>query len=469
MALTCRRWLVATVLLVGASQLAHAAPLVDPIPAPIRRTGLRVKLETVATGLTSPVWGTAAPGDGARLFVADQVGTLWAVVLATGAKSVFLDVSARLVPLGAFGPGTYDERGFLGVAFHPGYATNGLLYTYTSEPVAGPADYSTMPVGSVADCQSVVTEWHVVDPTNALSVVDPASARVLLRVDKPQFNHNGGALVFGPDGMLYVSIGDGGGADDQDGPVTGGPPTVGHGPNGNGQNTATVLGKILRIDPRGTSAANGKYGIPADNPFVARAGFAPEIFAFGFRNPFRFSFDRATHALYAGDVGQNSVEEVDVVVAGGNYGWRLKEGGFFFDPNGPDPGFVTATDPGVPAGLIDPVAQYDHDEGIATIGGFVYRGSLHRALRGHYVFGDLARTFSNDGRLFVLKRKDVVHPTKVLKSAIGELRLVGQDALGLFLLGFGEDAAGEIYVLGNTTGVPSGTTGVVLRITSPKA
>jgi glucose/arabinose dehydrogenase len=461
--------LVAIILLAAAARPAAAAtPLVNPIPKPIRPSALHIKLETVATGLTSPLWGTSAPGDPSRLFVADQTGGLWAIVLATGAKTMFLDVGPRLVPLGAFGPGTYDERGFLGFAFHPDYATNGLLYTFTSEPVAGPADYSTLPVGATADCQSVITEWHVNDPGNPLSVVDPASARVLLRIDKPQFNHNGGALVFGPDHLLYVSVGDGGGADDQDGPVTGGAPTVGHGPNGNGQNGATVLGKILRIDPRGTSAANGRYGIPADNPFVTRAGFAPEIYAYGFRNPFRFSFDALTGALYAGDVGQNSVEEIDVVEAGGNYGWRLKEGGFFFDPNGPDPGFVTATDPGVPPGLIDPVAQYDHDEGIAVIGGFVYRGARARSLRGHYVFGDLARTFNKHGRLFVLKRKELVRRDRALTSDIAELRLVDQSALGLSLFGFAEDAAGELYVLGNKTGVPSGTTGVVLRIAPPR-
>jgi glucose/arabinose dehydrogenase len=402
---------------------------------------------TVATELVAPNWGTAAPGHPGRLFVTDQPGTLWAIDLQTGQKSVFHDVSGRLVPLGAFGPGSFDERGFLGLAFHPGYATNGLLYTYTSEPVNGPADFSTMPPGTTPNHQSLIIEWHVPDPGNAASVVDPASARELLRIDEPQFNHNAGCLNFGPDGMLYISLGDGGRADDQG---------VGHSPQGNGQDPSNILGTILRIDPAGSNSANGEYGIPADNPFVGQRGFLGEIYAYGFRNPFRFSFDSANGTIFVGDVGQNDIEEVDIVVAGGNYGWRVKEGTFLFDPAGDmEPGFVTANSPGVPAGLIDPIAQYDHDEGISVIGGFVYRGSAIPPLTGRYVFGEFARTFSNDGRLFFLPGGN---------NHIREFQLVGQPALGLSLLGFGQDANGELYVLGNGTGVPFGTTGVVQRI-----
>jgi len=294
------------------------------------------------------------------------------------------------------------------------------------------------------------------------------STRVVVRIDKPQFNHNAGGLNFGPDGMLYVSLGDGGGADDEDGiPFVAGP-TVGHGPTGNGQNPGTILGKILRLDTAGNTSANGQYGIPVDNPFVGQMGFLGEIYAYGFRNPFRFSFDRLTGDLWVGDVGQNKVEEVDVVVAGGNYGWRLKEGRFYFDSNGPTAdGFVTNMNPGVPPGLIDPVAQYDHDEGIALIGGFVYRGSALPQLQGHYVFGELARSFSSDGRLFYLRRKDIVRDGRTVRSSPAEFRLEGQPALGLFLLGFGEDASGEIYVLASSTGVPSGGTGVVLKMVPP--
>ena len=430
---------------VSSASPVAAQPLEDPIPEPIRTGGVQVRLEPVATGFTAPNWGISAPGDADRLFVVDQDGIVWAVDPSSGAKSVFLDVSSRLVLLGVGGPNTFDERGLLGLAFDPEYADNGLLYTYTSEPVAGPADFSTMPAGTLANHQSVIAEWRVPNPSNASSVVDPGTRRELLRIDEPQFNHNGGALNFGPEGFLYISLGDGGAADDQG---------VGHSPQGNGQDPSNILGSILRIDPTGTNSANGKYGIPQDNPFVGEAGFVPEIWAYGFRNPFRFSFDSSTGKLWAGDVGQNDIEEVDVVTKGGNFGWRVKEGSFLFDPNGDQPGFVTARSPGKPKGLIDPIAEYDHDEGISVIGGFVYRGDAIPQLRGRYVFGDFARSSTEFGRLFFL------NPA----NQIREFRLVGQDSLGLKLDGFGQDADGELYVLGNTTGTPFGETGVVLRI-----
>lgn len=454
-------------LLYGTTSLAQEET--EDLADPILTGGFRIKLETLADGLTAPNWGTSAPGDQERLFVVDQDGILWAIGLNTGDKTVFLDVSDRLVALGAFGPGSFDERGFLGVAFHPEYATNGLLYTYTSEPEDGPADFSTMPPGVPPNHQSVILEWNVPDPTNTAAVVDPMSARELLRIDEPQFNHDGGALNFGPDEMLYVSLGDGGNADDQG---------VGHVAGGNGQDPGNILGSILRIDPLGSNSANGQYGIPADNPFAGQTGFVEEIFAFGFRNPFRFSFDSERGDLYVGDVGQNDIEEVDVVVAGGNYGWNLKEGSFCFDPNGDDPGFAFDADPcpNVPPGLelIDPIAEYntsadlENNEGRAVIGGFVYRGSEIPALAGRYVFGDYTRItetgVSNDGRLFYLNKKNVVTGNRVKESRIFEFRLVGQDKLGLAVLGFGQDAHGELYVLANETGVPFGETGVVLRI-----
>jgi len=429
-------------------------PIDDPIPGSIRSSGQSVRLVEVASGLTAPNWGTFAPGDRDRLFVVDQNGILWAIDLATGDKGVFLDLSDRLVALGAFGPGSFDERGFLGAAFHPDYRDNGLLYTYISEPVGPAADYSTIPPGGMAHHQSVILEWFVPDPADPAAVVDPTSARELLRVDQPQFNHNAGALNFGPDGMLYIAFGDGGAADDQDGQPSLGGPAIGHGPNGNGQNPSTPLGSLLRIDPLGMDSTNGQYGIPPDNPFVGQEGFLDEIYAYGFRNPFRFSFDMRSGTLFLADVGQNDIEEVNVVVAGGNYGWRHKEGSFFFVPNGPDPGFVTEVDPGVPPGLIDPIAEYDHDEGVAVVGGFVYQGRQVPALRGRYIFGEFAQRFSNDGRLFYLSRN----------NRIREFKLFDRDALNLSLLGFGQDADGEVYVLANATGTPFGDTGVVLRI-----
>ncbi len=195
--------------------------------------------------------------------------------------------------------------------------------------------------------------------------------------------------MFGPDKNLYVSLGDGGAANDV---------ADGHTPGtGNGQDTSNVLGTLLRINPDGNNSVNGQYGVPADNPFVGGGGVA-EIYADGFRNPFRFSFDSATGDLIVADVGQNHIEEIDQVVSGGNYGWHVKEGTFLFDPNTGD---VTADSPGLPAGLLDPVAQYDHDEGIAIVGGFVYHGTAIPELIGKYVFGDFSLGFgAPGGRLF---------------------------------------------------------------------
>ena len=444
-----------------------AAELIDPIPKSIKQSGARLSLEPVASGLTAPNWGTSAPGQSNRLFVTDQDGILWSIDLTTGDKLVFADLSGLLVPLGVAGPGTFDERGLLGVAFHPDYQDNGLLYTYTSEPATGAADFRA-PESAVANHESVITEWQVSNPEDPTSVVDPTTRRVLLRIEQPQFNHNAGAITFGPDRQLFIALGDGGNRDDQ------GP---GHGTEGNGQTPSNILGNILRIDPQGNNAANTQYGVPADNPFFPGGagpfggetgcvdGLCDEIFASGFRNPFRVSFDRETGDLYAADVGQGDIEEIDVVVAGGNYGWRIKEGSFCFDPNGDDPGFVTDDPSCGPPDLIDPVAEYDHDEGIAVVGGFVYRGTDIPSLDGRYVFGDFSRQFlSNNGRLFFLNKKNIVQQNRIKTSKISEFRLAGQDTVGLSLLGFGQDANGELYVLGNTTGVPFGDTGIVLRI-----
>ncbi|MBT8485494.1 MAG: CHRD domain-containing protein [Phycisphaerales bacterium] len=430
-------------------------PLDDPIPPPIAAGPLHVQLQTVADGLTAPNWGTGVAGLDDTLFVTDQPGVLWAIDLTDGSRRAFLDTASLLVDLGIFGPDSFDERGLLGVAFHPGYLDNGKLYTYTSEPAAKRADFSTIPAGGEANHQSVIRAWTVPDPLAPDAVVDPATTRELMRIDQPQFNHNAGALAFGPDGMLYIALGDGGGADDQDGQVSLGAAMIGHGCIGNGQDATNVLGSVLRIDPDGTDSANGQYGIPPDNPFLSPGDDrVNEIYAFGFRNPFRFSFDRETGALYVADVGQNHVEEVNIVDAGGNYGWKHREGSFSFVPNGLMTGYATDRDLAEPPDLLAPFAEYDHDEGIAIVGGFVYRGSKIVPLQGVYVFGDFALTFSNDGRLFHVADDGVIR----------EFNLVGQADFGLSLLGFGEDARGEVYVLANATGTPFGATGVVLRL-----
>jgi glucose/arabinose dehydrogenase len=436
--------------------------LEDPIPGLIPLSPLKIALRPILSDLVSPVASAVAPGDREHIYVADQVGQIWKVSIEDGhhrsRARLFLDVKNLLVPLG-LPPSNYDERGLLGLAFHPDFSTNGRLYTFTSQPVTRPADFSTQPPGVAPDCQSVITEWRVKRPGHRNSQVDLRSARELMRIDKPQFNHNGGALVFGPDRLLYVSLGDGGNADDE------GP---GHAPEGNAQNLAprNVLGKILRIDPLGSNSANGRYGIPADNPFVGKDG-ADEIFAYGFRNPFRMSFDRSGR-LWVGDVGQNDIEEVDIVIAGGNYGWRIKEGTFLFDPNGPNgDGFVYADSPGSPGGLIDPIAEYDHADGpglpetrIAVIGGFVYRGDEIKRLRGRYVFGDYSGEASPTpaGHLFTLGPRNEVQ----------ELVATNRDPLNLAVLAFGEDREGELYLLANGTGTLTGRTGVVLKIVKPR-
>ena len=471
-----RAVLLAGVALVTLASAASAhppsAPFDTTIFAPIQPGGPKLAVQTVATGLTAPNKAIAAPGEPLRLYVVDQPGRVWAIDLGTGLKTVFLDASSRLVPLGIFGPNTFDERGLLGLAFHPSYATNGLFYTYTSEPTAGlPSLPSTMPAGIPPDHQNVVAEWRAAAPGVPALGVLTASRRELIRMDHPQFNHDGGDLGFGPDGNLYISVGDGGNADDEG---------TGHLPGGNAQSTRAPLGKLLRIDPDGRSSPNGQYGIPADNPFAGAPGAVAEIYALGFRNPFRFSFDDATGELYVGDVGQNDIEEVDVVVRGGNYGWARKEGTLFFASNGAANGSASTVDNGlVPAGAIDPIAQYDtHHEGHSVIGGYVYRGAAMPGLRGRYVFGDFSRVFRfpsgpNDrGRLFVLPQKQGTKLRQINEfhfagdSGLGLADKDGTEgtALGLSLLGIGRDAAGELYALGNTNGVPFGTDGRVLRL-----
>jgi glucose/arabinose dehydrogenase len=456
--------LLSCLLTLPAVQAQPHTPLADPIPGTIPDSAARVALAPLVSGLVAPLAGAVAPGDPGHLYVVDQVGQIWRVALDGPAQpsptDLFLDLKARLVQLDAF-----DERGLLGLAFHPDFQANGLFYTFSSQPVQGAADFSTITPGQAANCQSVITEWRVARPGDPTSPVDLASAREVLRIDKPQSNHNGGALVFGPDRMLYISLGDGGSADDQD---------VGHARIGNAQSLAAgnVLGKILRIDPLGRNAANGKYGIPADNPMLGKVG-AAEIYAYGFRNPFRMSF-APDGSLVAGDVGQNSIEEVDVVLPGGNYGWRAKEGSFLFDvggkstPDNPDgdKGFVYADRPGGNPGMIDPIAEYDHADGpglaesrVAVIGGFVYRGAAIAPLAGRYVFGDYSGedTPAPAGHLFTLGANNQVE----------NLVAANRAPFDLAVLGLAEDASGELYVMANGSGGTGGSTGVVLKIVPP--
>lgn len=418
------------------------------LPGAIHPGAIHVSLQTMATGLVAPVSGVTQPGDTSDLFVVDQAGKVEVMHNGVMQATPFLDLTGleNAVPLQ---PG-YDERGLLSLAFDPGFnnpASPGfhMFYTYQSEAAGtATADYGPAP-GTLTlpiDHQNVVSSWKV----NNAGAVDMASRVDLIREDHPALNHNGGTIAFGPDGMLYWALGDGGNANDVgSGHIAG---------TGNAQSLSVIMGKMLRIDPHGNNSANGKYGIPADNPFVNTTGAAPEIYAYGLRNPYKFSFDPASGKLIEGDVGQNEVEEVNVITKGANYGWGVKEGTFLFDKStGLD---NPVNSPGSPAGLTDPIMEYDHNSGTAINGGFVYHGSLLPQLDGMYIFGDFSNgpfNAAGNGRLFYAD------------LSTGVINEFNMDApLGLWLKGFGEDANGEIFVMASTNLGPRGTTGVVFEL-----
>lgn len=467
------------IIAVSITTAAVAQGLADPIPQTIEKSNIRIELQLIADGLAAPNLLTHAGDNSDRQFIVDQAGQVRLIKNGVLVNKPFLDVSNRLVELGFFGtkdPFTdFDERGLLGLAFHPGYADTQSagyrkLYTYTSEPGS---DFG-FPNGP--NHTSVITEWRVDD--NDADMVDVNTRREIMRIDQPQFNHNAGMLAFGADGYLYASLGDGGSANDS---------APGHSPQGNAQDTANILGSIIRIDPidpaltpGGANAvsANGQYRIPDSNPFVADPQErVQEIFAYGLRNPFRFSFDQPTNRLIVADVGQNDVEEVSIVQNGDNLGWRIKEGTFLFDVNG----LVTADSPGAPANLVDPVVQYDHNredgdgdpnnnaaEGLSAIGGFVYRGSSIPELEGLYLFGDFSQSFFNpSGRLFIADLPGVGETAilpEELTVGFDDRGLIGPDGQSLFVKGFGQDGDGELYLLAGDNLGPFGDRGLVYKI-----
>lgn len=427
---------------------------------------IAINLTPLVTGLSAPDYAISAPGQSNRLYVLEQKGTVLIIENGSLLPSPALDIQSLVSP--PLNPGSAnDERGLLGIAFHPGFSNPGspghkTLYTYNSQPLGTGATYAA-PNSAVQNFKNAVNEWKwsATDPDK----IDPASRREVISFGKNANNHNGGTIAFGPDGYLYLGLGDGGNAND-----------VGAShiePGGNGQNLTTPLGKMLRIDPLDpaltTSSSdpvsnNGQYRIPATNPFQG-AGQVREIYAYGFRNPYRFAFDRLNGELIVADVGQNTVEEIDRVTLGGNFGWALKEGDFLFNRS---TGSVGVRSPGSPAGLIDPITgssgtlEYDHGDGISITGGFVYRGSLIPALYGKYVFGDLA--LHNlppraDGRLFY---------ADLATGRIFEFRLPQFSTTylpnGLTVHGFGEDANGELYALATKT-ASSGSGGIIYAIT----
>jgi glucose/arabinose dehydrogenase len=419
-------------LMCAAAALA-ARPAIAQPPA-INLNGATIRLQPIVDipGASGAPTVLTQPNDGTgRLFVAGQSGIIDLIAGGVLSATPFLDIPDSGVTLEAGG-----EKGLLGLAFHPNFSApegtpgRGKLYTYTSEPQSGAADFmhETPSEQTASDHYSVVREWTV-DPDNP-NLVDVSagadSSRVLMKINEPQSNHNGGALVFGPENDLYITLGDGGGGNDNNGSLN----LVGDGHTngtGNAQDLNNVYGKILRIDPLGVGPTSNQYGIPATNPFAGATAGVDEIYAYGLRNPFRISFDTATGLLYAGDVGQGQREEIDQIVSGGNYGWVYWEGTRANRAGGPAFGSTVA-----------PLGEYTHSDGNAVIGGFVYRGSLLGPLVGKYVFGDLAGN-ANLGRLFYLDLG--THLISEFKLPMNGVGIPGQ------LYSIGADESGELYAL----------------------
>ncbi len=350
------------------------------LPAKDAASGVKV----VSVGkFNMPLYVTAPPKDLRRAFVVQQGGRIRVVRDGKALSVPFLDISSRVTAGG--------EQGLLGLAFAPGYAKSGLFYVYFTR----------------RDGKQEVAEFKRATSDRASA----SSYRSVLVMDDPEGNHNGGQLNFGPDGLLYIGTGDGGGAGDQ------------HGPIGNAQNLGSLLGKILRIDPR--RAASKAYSVPSSNPFVGRAGAKPEVYSYGLRNPWRFSFDRVGGDLIIGDVGQNKVEEIDFTsiaeARGANFGWRVREG---------DQPFAG----GALSGAIEPVIVRTHDEGWCSVtGGYVVRDPALPSLRGKYLYGDFC--------------EGIIYGARLSNSgASGNARVAGLPQIAA-LSSFGEDARGRIYVV----------------------
>ena len=339
----------------------------------------QLSLSPFVTSLTSPV-DMQVPDDGtSRFFVVEQPGTIRIIDHGSLLATPFLDIHTKVDFNG--------EKGLLGLAFHPNFKQNRRFFVnYVFNGAS----------------QSRIAEY-LASSSNA-NVADPNSERILLTVNQPFPNHKGGQLVFGPDGFLYIGFGDGGSEGD---------------PLGNGQNKQTLLGKMLRIDVDHMSGGL-QYAIPADNPFVNGGGL-PEIYAYGLRNPWRFSFDQPTGRLFVADVGQDKYEEVDLLTKGGNFGWNIMEGMHCFNP-------ASGCNMN---GLILPIVEYDHSEGDAVIGGHVYRGSAIPALVGTYVFSDFG-----SGKIWGLQENP---PGTWTRSQLA--------ATGRNVSSFAQDSSGELYLL----------------------
>ena len=369
-------------LVLGCGGCTAGDPINPPPPPPPPGTE-SVRLQEVASGLDFPLFLTAPPGDQTRLFIVEKTGRIRIVKNGALLPTPFLDLSSQV--------SNGSEQGLLGLAFHPQYASNGRFVVHYTNP-------------------SGDTRVTVYSVSGNPDVADPAGGQVILAVDQPFSNHNGGMVAFGPDGMLYIGLGDGGSGGD---------------PQGNGQNRNTLLGKLLRLSLSGT----GQVSIPADNPFVGQAGMRGEIWSYGLRNPWRFSFDRQTGDLYIADVGQNAREEVNASTAaaqlgrGLNYGWKVMEGAACYSPQ-------TSCNR---SGLTLPVLDYDHSQGCSVTGGYVYRGTAIPALQGHYFYADYCQGWVRSFRLSG-------------GAATGQQVWTTLEPGGQ-IPSFGEDARGELYVM----------------------
>jgi glucose/arabinose dehydrogenase len=347
-----------------------------------RTVGL-VTVERAFPGLTfnNPISMYQPPGDDTRWFLIEKGGQILVFPNddTVAAVSVSADLSSRVDDEG--------EGGLLGMAFHPSFSGSGHIYLYFTETGPGPS----------TPLVSRLTRYTM----NISGVIDTGSGFDILSVDQPATNHNGGDIKFGPDGYLYIALGDGGGAGD---------------PFGNGQDTTNLLGSVLRIDLDGEPP----YAIPAENVFASSSTDMPEIYAWGLRNPWRFSFDESTGDLWAGDVGQRAWEEIDLLVSGGNYGWNIEEGDHCFSPP------VGCDD----TGLIDPVYEYGRTEGRSVTGGYVYRGTAMPSLTGHYLFADWG-----SGRLWGFDASSMMPDAALLADA------------GMSIVSFAADQNSELYVI----------------------
>ena len=416
-----------------------------------------VDIRLISQNLISPIGLVAIPDHSKRLAVIDQAGKIWIIDKhGNTLPTPFMDVTSKMVALNP----NYDERGLLGLAFHPHYKYNGRFFIYYTLPPrpGGPAP------GVNWNNLSRIAEFRV--SASNPNMADMTSEKVILEMDDPQSNHNGGTIAFGHDGYLYIAIGDGGGANDvapghvEDWyPVNAG---------GNGQDIeANFFGDILRLDVDHGSP----YTIPNDNPFVGKPG-RDEIYAYGFRNPFRFSFDMSgSRKLYAGDAGQVLYEEISVVEKGGNYGWNVKEGTHCFNAANNKVPLPSCPDRDIWGNkLIDPVIELNNWQnpagGKATtiIGGNVYRGNDIPGFQGKYIFGTFSQTPTTpNGELFI------ANPSGRGLWSYTEIMLASNpNDVGHYLKGFGQDLEGEIYLTVSSVLGPTGNTGKVFKLVSTK-